>query len=55
MGFNSAFKGLNKNECENVSFRRYKNQTTSVLWTCPKNGRGETAKSSYVMASTRKK
>jgi len=26
-----------------------------VVWTCPKNGRGETANRSYEMASTRKK
>jgi len=26
-----------------------------LLWTCPENGRGESAKRSYEMASTRKK
>jgi hypothetical protein len=29
--------------------------TNSMVWTCPKNGRGEIAKRSYEMASTRKK
>ena len=28
---------------------------TSVVWTCSKNGKGEIAKRSYEMASTRKK
>jgi len=32
-----------------------KNQTTSMIWTCSENGRGEIAKRSYEMEPTGKK
>jgi len=32
-----------------------KNQATSMVWTCSKNGRGEITKRSYEMEPTRKK
>jgi hypothetical protein len=39
----------------NISFRRYKNETASMVWTCPKDGGGETTKRSNEMAAIREK
>jgi hypothetical protein len=44
-----------KNECDKISFRRYYNQTTAMLWTCPKNGGREATKRSTEMAAIREK
>jgi hypothetical protein len=44
-----------KNERDKIHFRRHKNYRGSMVWTCPQDGGGGTAKRSTEMAAIREK